>query len=109
MRNGLISILKIKFSRFHNFTEHENKLNRFSDWTVFILLKISENESFFSPISQLNYSLYAEWEKLISQLKEKEEIQCILGKGHIPFGQSQRPAINDYADGIDSMQFLLSL
>ena len=70
---------------------------------------LSENESFFSPISQLNYSLYAEWEKLISQLKEKEEIQCIVGKGHIPFGQSQRPAINDYADGIDSMQFLLSL
>jgi hypothetical protein len=46
MRNGLISILKINFSCFHNFTEHENKLNRFSDWTVFILLKISENESF---------------------------------------------------------------
>ena len=70
---------------------------------------LSENESFFSPISQLNYSFYSDWEKLISQLKEKEEIQCIVGKGHIPFSQSQRPAIYDYADGIDSMQFLLSL
>ena len=67
-----------------------------------------ENDSIFSPISQLNYSFYTEKEVLVTQLKNNLEIQCITGLT-LPFGHAQSPGIMDYADGIDTMQFLLTL
>ena len=42
-------------------------------------------------------------------LKKEADIQCIVGHEYITFGQSQRPAINDYADGVDTMEFLSKL
>ena len=30
-------------------------------------------------------------------------------KGEVPFGQTQAPKLNDYADGMDTMQFVLNL
>lgn len=73
MRNGLISILKIKFSRFHNFTEHENKLNRFSDWTIFILLKISENESFLIVKIYLHCIIFLQFDSFFMDGKHRKE------------------------------------
>ena len=67
-----------------------------------------ENEAVFSPISQLNYSFYTDKELLFSTLKENQEIQCIAGL-EIPFGKVQSPGLTDYADGIDTIQFLLTL
>ena len=67
-----------------------------------------ENESVFSPISQLNYSFYSDKELLLSTLKENHEIQCIAGT-EISFGKVQSPGLTDYADGIDTIQFLLTL
>ena len=67
-----------------------------------------ENEAVFSPISQLNYSFYNNIENVLSGLKENVDIQCIAGT-EIPFGQVQCPGLTDYADGIDTMQFLLTL
>ena len=67
---------------------------------------LSENNSFFSPISQLNYEYYTEREKVNSLLTGHADIQSITGEGFTNFGQSQCPGINDYADGIDTMQFL---
>jgi len=29
-----------------------------------------------------------------------------VGKGYLPFGSAQCPTLTDYADGIDTMQFL---
>ena len=69
---------------------------------------VIEDESLFSPISQLNYSFYKAIEPLLESLKNNEEIQCIAGV-QIPFGKTQCPALNDYADGIDTLQFLLTL
>ena len=37
----------------------------------------------------------------------KDKIQCIVGKNHIPFGKAQSPQLWDYADGIDTIEFLL--
>ncbi len=67
-----------------------------------------ENDSVFSPISQLNYGFYSDRGNLIKTLKENIEIQCIAGL-EIPFGQVQSPGLTDYADGIDTMHFLLTL
>jgi hypothetical protein len=68
-----------------------------------------ENDSIFSAISVLHYSFYENKELINQGLAGLENIQCIVGHGHLPFGNSQVPSLFDYADGIDTMQFLLSL
>lgn len=67
-----------------------------------------ENEQLFSPISQLNYSFYTDQEAIINSLKHNNDVQCIVGRD-IPFGRAQVPGLMDYADGVDTMQFLLTL
>jgi hypothetical protein len=68
-----------------------------------------EEPGLFSPISQLNYEFYIDENQLKTLLPKKDELQCIVGKGFIPFGSSQMPAIADYADGVDTLQFLSKL
>lgn len=68
-----------------------------------------EDPSFFSPISQLNYEYYTDQKKLAAALQNKEELQCVIGQHYTPFGQAQYPAITDYADGMDTMRFLVEL
>jgi hypothetical protein len=70
-----------------------------------LLIKSDQN---FSPISQLNYDFYPAIESLLASLKNNSEIQCIAGID-IPFGQAQYPSLTDYADGVDTVEFLLTL
>ncbi|MDP4663962.1 MAG: acyl-CoA reductase [Salibacteraceae bacterium] len=74
------------------------------------LLLLVENASLYSPVSVLNYEYYAD----IAQLNEKIEaeldhIQCVVSKTNTPFGMAQKPTINQYADGVDTMMFLTNL
>jgi hypothetical protein len=79
----------------------------------FLLLK--ENVSYSSPIGVLFYEFYEDLNKLNERLKQdKDQIQCIVASTRavnhsIPFGQAQCPALMDYADGIDTMKFLVEL
>ncbi len=68
-----------------------------------------ENESLFSPISQLHYEFYNDENDVREKLKNDQRIQCIVSKNDIGFGEAQCPNINDYADGIDTMEFLKEL
>ena len=77
--------------------------NRFYMTNGSVLL--TENESPFSPIGQVHYQFYSNRDKLSASL-DPEKIQCIVGHGHLPFGQAQRPSLGDYADGVDTMEFL---
>lgn len=70
---------------------------------------LSENESIFSAISHVHYNYYRNQEEITEQLKANENIQCIVGKNFTPFGQAQQPLINNFADGVDTMQFLTAL
>jgi hypothetical protein len=67
-----------------------------------------ENSSAFSPISQLNYEFYDVAPDLSAD-DVKENIQCVVGYKGISFGQAQQPSLYDYADGVDTLQFLLAL
>lgn len=67
-----------------------------------------ESDLLFSPISQLNYSFYDNKITVLNALKESKELQCIAGID-IPFGKVQTPGLIDYADGIDTVEFLLTL
>jgi hypothetical protein len=68
-----------------------------------------EESSPFSPIARINYEFYVNANELLAKLRTNSSIQCIVGKDHIAFGQSQYPSINDYADGVDMMNFLTNL
>jgi hypothetical protein len=71
-------------------------------------LMMKEDKRISSPVSVLFYEFYESPETL-KQLAElnKEKIQCITGRGYIPFGKAQCPHLWDYADGIDILDFLL--
>ena len=71
-------------------------------------LLLIEDANPFSPISQLNYWYYENQEDIFN-LIDREKIQCIVGKGHLPFGQSQQPQLTDFPDGLDTLQFLKDL
>jgi hypothetical protein len=72
-------------------------------------LLIIENASLYAPISQLNYEFYQGEFDLRVLDAQRDSIQCIIGSGFLPFGSSQRPALTDYADGIDTLSFLTKL
>jgi len=68
-----------------------------------------ENKNNFSAIGVVHYEHYNKQSNLKELLKNNNEIQCIVGDNFIPFGQSQHPELFTYADGVDTMQFLLGL
>ena len=70
---------------------------------------LTENEPVFAPLSQVNYTYYNETKSLLKSLQQNADVQCIVAKGFIPFGQTQVPSLTDYADGVDTMEFLKSL
>ncbi|MEM1258302.1 MAG: acyl-CoA reductase [Bacteroidota bacterium] len=78
----------------------------------FLILK--EDTSFTSPIATLFFEYYLDYEDLRERLQvDAENIQCIVSNGfiehEIPFGHAQTPVLTDYADGVDTMQFLMGL
>ncbi len=81
--------------------------NKYYMSTPSILL--SENSSFFSPISQLNYEFYQDEKQLRTSLAGNADLQCIVGQKGIPFGQAQSPCLEDYADGVNTLDFLKQL
>jgi hypothetical protein len=81
-----------------------NKIEHLSN--NFLMLR--ENEELFTPISVVNYEYFDKEEELTLKFElHKNEIQCIIGSNYIPFGQAQSPGLTDYADGVDTMDFLL--
>jgi hypothetical protein len=70
---------------------------------------LAENESIFSPVSQINYEYYTDRNKLLENLQNNNDVQCIVGNELIEFGKAQQPSLNDYADGVDTMKWLLGL
>lgn len=69
-----------------------------------------ESEELFTPIAVLHYHFYESEEDVKQYLEEhKEKIQVIVGQKYLPFGSTQTPALNEYADGVDTMEFLSNL
>lgn len=73
-------------------------------------LLLTESTDLFAPVSRLNYSYYTD-EAYLAQLLQanKDNLQCVVGKNYLPLGEAQAPQLNDYADGVDTMQFLSTL
>ncbi|MGZ8551318.1 MAG: acyl-CoA reductase [Chitinophagaceae bacterium] len=107
------------FSKYHYLADHNKYKNNYDyNLALFIMNKqyymtngsilLIESPALFSPISQLNYEFY----KVHGQKPDKMEansIQCVVGSNFVPFGQAQVPTLADYADGVDTLNFLLRL
>ncbi|WP_158849855.1 acyl-CoA reductase [Algibacter sp. L1A34] len=75
---------------------------------------IKEDESYASPIATLFYEYYESVDDLNEKLDaESNKIQCVVSKGftknEIAFGATQKPELWDYADSVDSVEFLLAI
>ncbi len=116
---NFVPLLKA-FDKYKYFADHHKYKNNY-DYQLSIALMnniyymtnestlLIESEEIFSAISQLNYSFYEDVEIVLKTLKDNSDVQSIIGSGYTPFGKAQQPGLFDYADGVDSMQFLLTL
>ena len=74
----------------------------------FCLLR--ESNELFSPLSMIHYQFYKDQSDIDNYIKEHEsKIQVVVGRDYLDYGQAQCPAFNDYADGVDVMQWLNKL
>ena len=76
-------------------------------------LTLKEDPSHASPISSVFYEYYNNIEELEARIElESEQIQCVVSndlvKNSIAFGQTQKPALWNYADNIDTISFLIT-
>lgn len=79
----------------------------------FLILK--EDKQLSSPVAVLFYEYYEDELALEKLLKNNENLlQCVVsaqGKfaNTLPFGNSQNPGLNDYADNVDTIKFLCAI
>ncbi|RYU86550.1 acyl-CoA reductase [Mucilaginibacter terrigena] len=81
----------------------------------FLLLK--QDTSLTSPLACLFYETYTDLQSAEKQLQQQSDnLQCIVTTAPLQtqnqvvnFGQSQHPQLWDYADGVDTMDFLSNL
>jgi hypothetical protein len=109
------------FKKYNYLSEHHKYKNNYDyNLALHILNKkfymcndsllLVEEPQLFSPISQLNYEYYDDPGAVKDILRKKEdELQCIIGHGFLPFGAAQQPSVTDYADGVDTIEFLRQL
>lgn len=78
-------------------------------------LILQEHTDLYSPTAIVYYEYYNSGEDLKKKLKQNEgKIQCIVSdnvviENSIPIGTSQKPQLNQYADMVDSIEFLNNL
>ena len=105
--------------KYNHFRDHDKFRNNYDYQLTIALMNnrfymsndsivLVEEPSPFSPISQLHYQYYDNPETAIGAL-DPEKIQCVVGHGHLSFGQAQQPGIGDFPDGVDVMEFLSRL
>ncbi|HEX8659110.1 MAG TPA: acyl-CoA reductase [Hymenobacter sp.] len=78
-------------------------------------LLVRPSASLVSPISMVFYAEYTSEIDLVDQLTDiAVQTQCVVSAGgrfagSLPFGQAQSPGVDEYADGVDTMEFLAQL
>lgn len=119
------------FDKYNWMHEHSKYMNNYDYHRAILLLNqtphladdkvmIQESKALSTPLSMLYYEYYETLSTLQSELVVlKEEIQCVVCSpdtektlditGTVRFGKTQFPELNDYADGINTIQFLLSV
>lgn len=110
--NKIVLHSKYKNNYDYNFAISLLNSDQFLACGAIMIRKASE---ITSRIACLHYEHYQSEKQLVQHLEEKEnEIQCIVSQKDIAglqtfkFGEAQSPQLWDYADGVDTMAFLLN-
>ncbi len=101
----------------NNYTYHKAillmNLDKHLDTGYLILV---EREQIQSPVALLSYSFYDKKEVVLEKIQiEKDNIQCIvtndisIADNAVLFGQTQEPMLWDYADSINTIDFLRNI
>ena len=111
-----------KFNNIINYKKYENNYDYNKAVYIMSLFQVLENgfvmlkedTSFASPIATVFYEYYSDFDQLIQKLSvQSEEIQCIASNENdidfVKFGKTQHPKLWDYADNVDTIEFLLKL
>ena len=112
---------------FREIVNHDKYKNNFDyNFTLLILNKVQhqangcilmrESTELASPIAVLYYEYYDDLTDLkINLWQKRHDIQLIVAKEKVEglptfyFGEAQKPSLTDYADGVDTLDFLLKL
>jgi len=76
---------------------------------------LRESEQLVSPVSVVYYEKYEHTDTLKARLAQfSDKIQCVVSRdawlaGSLPFGRAQQPELWDYADDINTLEFLSKL
>jgi hypothetical protein len=108
------------FDRYKDVINHNKYKNNYDYYLAIYLLNkvpyltndavlLVENELPFSAVAVLHYRYYDDKDVLVRIMEGRDDIQCIVGNGYVPFGAAQRPGLTDYPDGVDTMAFLCGL
>lgn len=104
--------------------EHNKYANNYDYYKAIYLLNKEEllengfmilrpHASLSSPVATLHYERFAALEEVVRKVEaQKDQIQCLVSHpgvlaGSVPFGKAQSPEVWNYADHVDTVQFLL--
>ncbi len=115
--NGIFSYQDvIKYEKYANNYDYNKAVFLMSNFKLLDneFLTIKEDESYASPIASIFYEFYDDLDDLKLKLNnDTNKIQCIVSNDIIEkstkFGQTQKPKLWDYADNIDTLEFLLQI
>ena len=107
------------FNKYEHFINHHKYKNNYDYQLAMHILNnryymtngstlLVEDASHFSAISQVHYQYYNAVEDVQESLQNEPALQCMVGAGGLPFGQAQQPGLTDFADGVDTMAFLMA-
>lgn len=106
----------IEYEKYANNYDYNKAVFLMSNYSILDngFLTIREDKNHASPISSVFYEYYTDIKEVEQRLNaDKEHIQCVvsaqLTEKSIPFGTTQKPALWDYADDVDTLKFLLNL
>ncbi|HLF53164.1 MAG TPA: acyl-CoA reductase [Flavobacterium sp.] len=106
----------IKYEKYANNYDYNKAVFLMSNFNLldneFLIIK--EDASYASPISSVFYEFYDSLDEIKTRLAaDKEQIQCIVSnnliENSIAFGHTQKPNLWDYADNIDTIDFLIRI
>ncbi len=106
----------IKYEKYANNYDYNKAVFLMSNFNLldneFLIIK--EDSSYASPISSVFYEFYDDLSAVKLRLaNDSERIQCLVSnnliENSIDFGQTQKPNLWDYADNVDTLDFLIRL
>ena len=121
------SMMENAFQKWHYLADHNKYRNNLDyNFAIYIInqvplinfghLVLKEDNAIASRIGCVHYSYYDNLVQLTEEIElKRNEIQCLVTKlplkswEHVSPGRTQYPALNQYADGVDTVKFLMSL